>query len=132
MKKVIRLTESDLKRIIMKVLQEDVDTGAGGKLDISNGNLVFKKGNQSCAYEVYNKKTMDKQYFTGISLIKGWTYDDYQVQFKNSTGCSKPPCDHTNKIPKVLANGFLSDGFNCKSEFEASLLGYGGLLKRVS
>jgi len=134
MKKVIRLTESDLVKIIKKVLREDsgpVETDSDpsqsmGKLSVKNNNIVFhNKNGQSCQYQVYNKKTGDLQKFEYLKFDPGYMVDTYEVYFKNKTG------DHKNTIPKSLVNGLLSPGFGCTSEFDATLLGFGGTLKKV-
>ena len=131
MKKVIRLTESDLVKIIKKVLTEDsgpIETGgAPGKLSVKNGNLVFhNKNGQSCQYQVYNKGNGDLQRFEWMKFNPGMMVDTYEVYFKNKTG------DHQNSIPKSLVNGLLSPGFECKENFDATLLGFGGVLKKVA
>jgi len=150
MAKIVRLTESDLKRIIMRVLKEDsgpVETDSDpdsslGKLSVKGGDLVFhRKDGQTCRYQVYKisnnpkeadmmiaqkpVKKRDKQYFEWMKFKPGF-YDSYEVYFKNATG------DHQNDIPKKLVNGLLSPGFSCTSEFDASLLGFGGALKKIA
>jgi len=80
MKKVIRLTESDLKRIVRRVLNEDVDpTTPTGVADSSGKYLILDKNSSlgilgDAEYKLYNPDPVFKNYNTTKKIPNGVEY----------------------------------------------------------
>jgi hypothetical protein len=87
MKKVIRLTESDLKRIVRRVLNEDVDTTTPTGVANSSGDYITLDKNSSLGilddgvYEFSNIESVFKDYNTTKNISDG---PKYYLQLKKS------------------------------------------------
>ena len=80
MKKVIRLTESDLKRIVRRVLNEDVDPTTPTGVPNSDGDVLILDKNSSLGildgteYLLWNKDPVFKNYNTTKKIPNGVEY----------------------------------------------------------
>ena len=80
MKKVIRLTESDLKRIVRRVLNEDVDPTTPTGVPNSDGNVLILDKNSSLGildgteYLLWNRDPVFKNYNTTKKIPNGVEY----------------------------------------------------------
>jgi hypothetical protein len=87
MKKVIRLTESDLKRIVRRVLNEDVDPTTPTGVANSSGDYITLDKNSSLGilddgvYEFSNIESVFKDYNTTKNISDG---PKYYLQLKKS------------------------------------------------
>ena len=80
MKKVIRLTESDLKRIVRRVLNEDVDPTTPTGVPNDDGDVLILDKNSSLGilgdaeYKLYNPDPVFKNYNTTKKIPNGVEY----------------------------------------------------------
>ena len=81
MKKVIRLTESDLKRIVRRVLNEDVDPTTPTGVADSSGEYITLDKNSSLGildgteYRLHNSDPVFKNYNTTKKIPNGVDYN---------------------------------------------------------
>ena len=111
MKKVIRLTESDLKRIVRRVLNEDVDPTTPTGVADSNGKFLTLDKNSSLGildggeYQLWNNHFVFKNYNTTKKIPDG---TEYYLQLKKSIVGINVVIDHDNyltiKDGKLIGN----------------------------
>lgn len=118
MKKIVRLTESDITRLVKKVISENkkllnevsketwMDNGT--KLSIDNQGLLVV-GNNQCRYKIWDQKSKSQVVLKGMEKIPGTFYDDYRILFKSASG------DHDNTVPKKIVDSWGSDIFSCRT-----------------
>ena len=101
MKKVIRLTESDLKRIVRRVLNEDVDPTTPTGVPNSNGDGLILDKNSSLGildgseYELWNDDPVFKNYNTTKKIPNGV---EYYLNVKKSIVGVIFDIDHDNNL----------------------------------
>jgi hypothetical protein len=109
MKKVIRLTESDLKRIVRRVLNEDVDpTTPTGVADSSGKFLTLDKNDSlgildGVTYELHNDDPVFKNYNTTKKIPNGV---EYYLLVKKTIDVSDVIIFNVN-TPLTITNGKL-------------------------
>jgi hypothetical protein len=99
MKKVIRLTESDLVRIVKRVLNESISF-YGVSITPSNdgkGRLIFKSKDRQESYKVI-AKIFFKTYTISVKSI--WKESNGDIKVKDNTG-KVFPINNTNIIDLV-------------------------------
>ena len=94
MKKIVRLTENDLTRIVKKVLKEEVSYGDVTIIPSNNGkgHLIFKTKDKQETYKVM----VDTMFYDGqISVKSIWKDKNGNIKVLDNTG-KKFPVDKTN------------------------------------
>jgi len=98
MKKIIRLTESDLVRLVKRVIKEQSETTTStGEKQVSGP--FSKKGNEAIKYYVYEKGGKFYIYMSNASQVTPKLFDG---TIYNNNGTGYNTADEANKKIKLI------------------------------
>ena len=93
MKRIVRLTENDLTRIVKRVLNEETTSSSSNSISFygvtitpsndGKGNLIFKTNDKQVVYKVM----VDTMFYDGkVAVDKIWKDETGKIKLKDNTG----------------------------------------------